>query len=180
VTADQQDSLTGCESVSVPDADGDGYVAGDCDNADPARHPGAFEIIGDGIDQDCDGIDAPRPRLVHPVGLDYSSFKHPRSVRLNFLTVREVSKGDRIEVRCKGRGCAFRKKVRIGRAGHRLMRLTPLFKHRKLRRGVVIEIRITRPQWVGKYARIRVTRKLKMVLTTRCLPPGSSKPGACT
>lgn len=180
VVADQGDSLTGCESVSVPDADGDGFVAGDCDNADPARHPGAFEIIGDGIDQDCDGIDAPRPRLVHPVGFDYSTLKRRHAVRINFLTLREVAKGDRVAVRCKGRGCAFAKKVRIGRAGRSLMKLTPLFKKRPLRPRVVIEIRITRPQWVGKYVRIRVTRKLKMVLTTACLPPGSPKPGACT
>jgi MYXO-CTERM domain-containing protein len=54
------------------DADGDGYGdparpqdcaeprGGDCDDADPARSPGAFEVDGDDIDQDCDGLlDAP-------------------------------------------------------------------------------------------------------------------------
>ena len=39
------------------DHDGDGYsiVQGDCDESDPARHPGVAEICGDGTDQDCDG-----------------------------------------------------------------------------------------------------------------------------
>ncbi len=60
------------------DTDGDGYgggeplmaciqpegtfaVYGDCDDTDPDTHPGAVEHRGDGIDQDCDGLD-PEPR----------------------------------------------------------------------------------------------------------------------
>ena len=40
------------------DADGDGVSAGeDCDDADPARYPGAWDFCEDGIDQDCDGRD---------------------------------------------------------------------------------------------------------------------------
>lgn len=44
------------------DRDGDGSSAllggGDCDDGDAAKRPGALDVAGDGIDQDCDGADA--------------------------------------------------------------------------------------------------------------------------
>lgn len=66
----------GCRSMPVgtddvcapaPDADGDGARADvDCDDGNPSRYPGATEVCGDGVDQDCDGSDLTCP----PVGTD--------------------------------------------------------------------------------------------------------------
>lgn len=41
------------------DIDHDGYApqAGDCDDADPAVSPAAKEVVGNGIDENCDGLD---------------------------------------------------------------------------------------------------------------------------
>lgn len=48
------------EQCSSPDDDADGYTVdeGDCNDNDPSVHPGAADIPGDGIDQNCNGHDA--------------------------------------------------------------------------------------------------------------------------
>ena len=47
------------EQCSSPDDDADGYTVaqGDCNDADPSVNPGAIDIPGDGIDQNCNGRD---------------------------------------------------------------------------------------------------------------------------
>ena len=46
-------------TLNNPDIDGDGYTAiqGDCDDHNAAINPGAIDVCGDGIDQDCSGED---------------------------------------------------------------------------------------------------------------------------
>lgn len=50
---------TGSGSVDGGDADGDGFSAaeGDCNDGDSNISPSASDVVGDSIDQNCDGVD---------------------------------------------------------------------------------------------------------------------------
>jgi len=50
------------------DVDGDGFVEDDCNDEDETVFPGALEVLGDGLDHDCDG-DPNRTALVWATGM---------------------------------------------------------------------------------------------------------------
>ena len=66
--------VTDLGTLSVcPDNDGDGHDASvDCDDSDPAIHPGAAEVCGDGKDNNCDGtVDEGSPSCTDADGDGY-------------------------------------------------------------------------------------------------------------
>ncbi len=53
------DDCDDLDSTTYGDDDGDGYLecVDDCDDGDSGSNPAGTEVCGDGIDQDCDGVD---------------------------------------------------------------------------------------------------------------------------
>ena len=94
------------------------------------------------------------------------------------LAVKRIPAGGKVEVRCDGKGCPFARRV-IAPAGGTAT-LTKLFANRKLRRGTVVEVRVTAPGMVGKVVRYTMRTRRKLPRTAPlCLPPGATKPVAC-
>jgi hypothetical protein len=84
--------------------------------------------------------------------------------------------GARIEIRCRGRGCPFKRLVR--RPKPQTVRVRR-FAHRTLRPGVVVEVWVTRAGEIGKYTRFRIRKAKPPSRTDMCMVPGSGRPIAC-
>lgn len=162
------------------DLDGDGvdgneFGGPDCHDGSGAIHPGAVDTPHDGIDQDCDGRDAPYPALTSRASL--SARTAHRVTRVKSLTVRGAPIGAAVFVTCAGRhvGCPFKRRTRAVRSPAALA-LGALFAKARLRPGAVIELRVTQAGMIGNVTRFAVRAGKPPARTTLCLEPGATRP----
>ena len=226
-TGDEIDAAEGCETQSrspelQTDVDGDGAARPvDCNDADPAIRPGAVDVPDDGVDQDCDGLDAtnpdrdgdgvPRPAdcddgdaraapglperrgnrrdedcngraepfLVVDNGVPNAWGTSGAVTRNLRLGVRDVRKGMRVQLRCRGGGCPFARRDRAVKRRARLLDLHPLIARARLRAGARLELRILRRESIGKVVRYSFRASAAPRSQVLCLPPGKKRPRAC-
>lgn len=102
-----------------------------------------------------------------------------RGIRLRLLSV-SAPIGATVNVRCRGRGCPFKRKSRVvkaqARASAPLAPATGLvrirrFARRLLRAGATVKVFVTRPDAIGKYTRLRVRRARSPARVDRCVTP---------
>lgn len=99
-----------------------------------------------------------------------------RGVNIQILSIRAPT-GAVVTVRCKGRGCPV-KRVRVKLHGkQRGVRIHKL--ERRLRVGTVIEIRVTKRNWIGKYTRFVIRRNAAPSRRDLCIGTASGRPVRC-
>ena len=160
------------------DRDRDGFPRPvDCDDGNAAAHPGARERRGNRVDEDCNGRAEPFELVTNGVPNAWST--QGATTRNLALGVRDVRKGMTVQLRCRGGGCPLaRKTFRIKRR-KRLLNLHPLLAGAALRPGAVLELRITKPQAIGKVVRYSVRSGAVPRSRALCLPPGARKAREC-
>jgi hypothetical protein len=155
------------------DSDSDGYPSTtDCADFNNTVHPGAPELAGNGIDDDCSGGDQPA-KMTGVVAVSWSVTR--RSLpKLGYMRVRDALGGARVTVRCSGRHCPFKSRVRTANR-HGNVSLTKLFRTR-LRSGVRLDVAITSPNTIGKVTRYRIRRGKLPRGQSLCVPVGQTRP----
>jgi hypothetical protein len=182
-------------NVGAPpvDNDKDGVSPpADCDDNNAAVRPGAAEVPGNGVDEDCVGGDQALPPAKNPAGVDYFfDARNLRFTKVGRLKVTTVPAGATVQVRCIGgkkKGCRFKTKKRTFTKAAAAFSVKGYFnftkkvrkKKRKivskLKKGTKIEITVTAPAMFGKVITFKTRSGKTPTFTVMCLPLGSTKP----
>ncbi|MEA2293102.1 MAG: virginiamycin lyase, partial [Solirubrobacteraceae bacterium] len=168
------------------DADKDGVaVPQDCNDNNPAIHPGAIDVPGNGVDEDCSGADA--------IVVLSAGFTNKWTVFKTYTTVftlgaTKVPAGGKVILTCKGKGCKFKKKTITAKTA-KTVSLTKYFNYKvkskktkrttkvvtRLKAKAVVGITVVKPNAYGNWFTATIQKGLHFPKTKQgCLTVNST------
>jgi len=166
-----------CDGFKAFDLDGDGALApplgADCRDDDRGVNPGAVEIRGNRVDENCDSRTPDFRPLPTRIGLDWKVFRgdDPHTF-VTVFSLSNVPAGVRVGIRCLGQGCPFsirRYKVKQGRG---LLKLPAGF---RLEAGDLLDVRVTKPESIGREQSFLMRRNREPSSRGHCLDPSGHR-----
>lgn len=158
--------------ATLLDTDRDGFPDSlDCNVRAAHIHPGAPEVPGNKVDENCDGVLAPFPRAAAVLTAGGKATATKTTFRSFVVT--GITAGAKVELRCSGASCPFKKralKVRKARAAAKRFSVRP---------GATVDVWVTAPRTIGKVMRLPIIRNRFPTMKTLCVDPGAKQPKRC-
>jgi hypothetical protein len=167
----------GSAAAATPiDADHDGFFSGqDCNDHDAKIHPGARELGGNKVDENCDGLAEALPTLTAGVSTNWD-VDHKRFT-LRRLLISTPPRGAKLEILCMGKHCPFKRHPLSGKVRRGFLNaIHSLGRKVHFRAKQTLEVRISKPGFNTKVAQLKLLDGRIPTTTPLCLPPGATRP----
>jgi hypothetical protein len=110
----------------------------------------------------------------------YATFERNGPVtQLIGLAVGDIPAGSKVVLNCTGFGCPFRAKEFNMKNEVKVLALTDMFTDPNLKPGMILELLVTKPGWIGKSFQYEIRSSEDPKTTEKCVSEDGSKTVVC-